>query len=90
LHEYKNKFAYMALGGILVVVGMLATSLTTRMNRFGLIECTALRVVDKTGNRQILLSASDEGGQVRIYNKDNVSSAALSADKKGGLFYING
>ena len=59
--------------------------ITARKNRFGEIGCTALTVVDKTGRRQILLSAAEKGGILSVYDKDGKSEIALSIDEKGGI-----
>ena len=69
---FRQKLTYTALGGVLVLVGMLFSSispLTAQRNVFG--ETTIvgqLTVVDKDGKERVRLSAED-GGNVFVWGK---------------------
>ena len=61
--KLRNKLSYMALGGLLMFIGMLTASvlmpsLTAQRDKFGEIECNSLRVVDADGVVQVILSAN--------------------------------
>ena len=59
--KYREKLGYMALGGLLMLVGMLAanlTPLTAQRDSFGEITCTGLRVVDSEGRDGVVLDAA--------------------------------
>ena len=57
----RTKLSYTAIGGLLMLIGMLASSvfmpnLIAQKDKFGDIECTSLTVVDaSTGHQEIIL-----------------------------------
>ena len=58
-----HKLRYMALGGLLMFIGMLTASvlmpsLVAQRDKFGEIECTGLRVVDSEGDAVIVFSTN--------------------------------
>ena len=62
--QLRNKLSYIALGGLLMLIGMLTSSvfmpnLFAQRDTFGEIECTSLRVVDANGKTRVWLSAEE-------------------------------
>ena len=53
-----NKLAYIAIGGVLVVFGLMISPFNAQKDNFGKIECTKLVVVDGYGHAGITLSDS--------------------------------
>ena len=93
----RNKLSYIALGGLLMLIGMLASSvfmpsLFAQRDKFGDIECTSLTVVDggdviilgKDGKLGAVLSVNEHGGIVSISGKDGKSGAWLGVYEHGG------
>lgn len=78
-----HKLRYMALGGLLMFIGMLMASvlmpsLVAQRDKFGEIECTKLTVVDggdifvwgEDLTSAVILGTRDTGGFIRVYGKD--------------------
>lgn len=87
--NFRHKFGYIALGGLLMLIGMMVSSifmpnLFAQRDRFGEIECTNLRVVDKEGNVKVLIS-SDESGR---YSSKDREAVFIGADLRGGIVDI--
>ena len=87
--KFRHKFGYIALGGLLMLIGMIVSSifmpnLFAQRDRFGEIECTNLRVVDKEGNVKVLIS-SDESGR---YSSKDREAVFIGADLRGGIVDI--
>ena len=67
---------YLVISGIIGgVIGSLLTALlvspvTAQRDKFGEIECTGLRVVDKGGKTVVMMRVDDQGGRVSIIGKD--------------------
>ena len=96
--KYTEKLGYIALGGFLMLVGMLAsnlTLLTAQRETFGEITCTGLKVVDSNRMPTVVLSTDLRGGSVRVSSKDAKSlvgrrSAVMSISDRGGLVSVFG
>ena len=101
--KLRNKLSYLALGGLLMLIGMLASSvfmpsLFAQRDKFGDIECTSLTVVDggqvvvygKDGESRAWLSVAEDGGSVGVHGKDVKSGARLSVDEHGGSVSVYG
>ena len=59
--KYREKLGYIALGGLLMLVGMLAASLTpltAQRESVGEITCTGLRVVNSEGREKVWLNSN--------------------------------
>lgn len=89
-----HKLRYMALGGLLMFIGMLTASvlmpsLVAQRDKFGAIECTSLRVIDEAGNSRIILttnifeSTADDNIKVRVVGNDLGGGAVVAI---GGTF----
>ena len=77
--NFRQKLAYTALGGGLMLIGMLLTTitpLTAQKDVFGDITCSSLTVVDKEGNAVIDLKSNENGGVVEVYDKDGKDGTA--------------
>lgn len=95
--KLRNKLSYIALGGLLMLIGMLASSifipsLVAERDRFGHVECTSLTVVGggdvvvvgKDGKSGVILRVDEYGGRVEVGGKDGKSEAVLGVAKYGG------
>ena len=76
---FRQKLTYTALGGVLMLVGMLFSSISpltaqkdsVQKEGFGGITCSSLAIVDKEGNTRVYLGSIEEhGGIVYTYGKD--------------------
>ena len=77
--NFRQKLVYTALGGGLMLIGMLLTTitpLTAQKDVFGDITCSSLTVVDKEGNAVIDLKSNENGGVVEVYDKDGKDGTA--------------
>ena len=89
--------SYMAFGGVLVFLGMLAalmSPLTAERDKFREIECTRLTVVDADGKTRVIISSSGEhGGSIGVYSKaylTDLGAVALSITEHGGRVIVSG
>ena len=57
----KQKLAYIAIGGVLVVTGMIISPLNSQKDKFGEIECTMLTVVDAAGRSMVQVGEANGG-----------------------------
>ena len=69
--KFSHKFGYISLGGLLMLIGMIASSvfmpnLFAQKDKFGEIECTALTVVDADGIPSVSIAGRGNGGSVII------------------------
>ena len=94
--KYREKLGYIALGGLLMLVGMLAASLTpltAQRESVGEITCTGLRVVNSEGREKVWLNSNSLGGNVYIYGqegKHDFVGVALGTGTYGGLVSVFG
>ena len=87
LMNFKQKFAFAALGSIFTIVGMLFSPF--QKNRFGEIECTKLRIVNEDGkNRVVLATRETGGGRVSVYDEDGKKAISLGVLESGGYVGI--
>ena len=78
--KYREKLGYMALGGLLMLVGMLAanlTPLTAQRDTFGEITCTGLKVVNSHGRAKVWLNSNSIGGNIYIYGEAGRTSSLV-------------
>jgi hypothetical protein len=96
---FRQKLTYTALGGLLMLVGMLFSSispLTAQKDVFGEITCTKLTVVDKDGKGSVRLFIDEHGGHIGVagkYAKGAASlpgAAGLNIDEHGGVVSVFG
>ena len=81
--NFRQKLIYTALGGGLMLVGMLLTTitpLTAQKDVFGDITCSSLTVVDTDGIERIRLSVDEHGADVSIVDKDQGAGVHLKAN----------
>ncbi len=95
--KYREKLGYIALGGILMLVGMLAAGLFSplgaQQNRWvelGNVTCTSLTVVDKSGAPRVMIDALETGGNVEIQGSGDASSVIIFADRSEGDVSVRG
>ena len=84
--KFAHKFGYIALGGALMLIGMIASSifmpsLIAQRDKFGEIECTGLVVVGPDGNETIRLGNSpeqrDASGYIAIFDRSYSSNQGI-------------
>ena len=85
----KTKLGYMVLGAVIgiggMLIGMSLSSVTAQEDRFGVITCTRLNVVDADEKVMVQLAANERGGFVAIVNnKTGKAGASMSIDEQGG------
>ena len=93
MRTYKQKLAYIALGGVLMLIGMIASnvflpSLFAQRDKFGEIECTSLRVVDARGKTQVRLIASEHHAPIAVFNKNGELCVGIGTDVQGGAVIL--
>ena len=91
--KYREKLGYMALGGLLMLVGMLAanlTPLTAQRDTFGEITCTGLKVVDSEGNQRVRLTGYPDGGIVAACDSNGNLRTSLVGFEEGGKIFVMG
>lgn len=90
----RTKFGYMALGGVLVFLGMLGammSPLTAKWDKFGKIECTELTVVDpETGEVRSIIGTDEDGGKIAVYGNDGKRKVSLNVLLDGGRINVLG
>ena len=91
-----NTKHYLIVSGIVGgVIGSLLTALlvspvTAQRDKFGVIECTELRIIDQAGTKLAELGSVDKGGYVTLRGKDGKSAVFLSVNKNGGHVFARG
>lgn len=91
--KFSHKFGYIALGGLLMLIGMIASSvfmpnLFAEKDKFGEIECTALTVVDADGIPLAILDRGGwGGGSLTIFEKleRDINDPSSLARKTGDI-----
>ena len=94
--KYREKLGYIALGGFLMLVGMLAAGLSSPIGAFnnppdavfGTITCEKVRVLDSEGNYSVSINSEEHGGSVGVYGEKGV--AIMTIDKTGGRINVAG
>ena len=88
--NYKQKLGYVALGGVLMLIGVIVASVVTpilmaQKEVFGEITCTGLRVVNQDGKEVIRLRISEsDSGFVEVLNNAETPAVYLMGDSDGG------
>ena len=91
--KYREKLGYIAVGGVLMLVGMLAanlTPLTAQRDTFGEITCTGLKVVDSEGRDGVVLDAATG---VYVWGRGKFAGCGgvfISVDERGGNALFGG
>ena len=97
--KYREKLGYIALGGALMLVGILAVGLYSPLGaqskiqmdgHFGTIFCTHLKVIDTGGKAMVDLGVDEDGGFVTVRGKDGGGSVGMTIDEDGGLVVVGG
>ncbi|MDE0301207.1 MAG: hypothetical protein OXN17_21470 [Candidatus Poribacteria bacterium] len=89
----REKLGYIALGGFLTLMGIIAgnlTPLTAQKDTFGKITCTGLNVVNLDGKTAVELAIADYGGTVAVRGKDGKIAAAMTIEEYGGTVVVSG
>lgn len=88
-----HKLRYIALGGLLMFVGMLTASvlmpnLAAQRDKFG--ECRRLAIVDENGINRILLGVAEDSASFSIISKYDESKMILREDGGEGQIHLFG
>lgn len=78
--ETRAKLSYMVLGGALVFVGMVFSPIaliTADKDKFGEIECRALKVVDANGEVRASVGVGEKGGVLQVFDKEGQAVGLL-------------
>ena len=94
--KYREKLGYIALGGFLMLVGMLAAGLSSPIEAvnnppdavFGTITCDEVRVRGADGYASVVINSEEDGGSVGVYGEKGV--AIMTIDKTGGRINVAG
>lgn len=99
--QFKQKLAYMAIGGALVFAGMLLAAVLTNTaqsqgasnGNFNTVTARKLKIVDAVGNVLVELGEGSRtyggGGYLWVYDNKRRVQAAVGVDNKGGYVDIN-
>lgn len=82
-NNWQIKLVYAGLGGFLMLIGMLLSPVTAQRDTFGEIECTALKIVDANGIVSVAVGEGQNGGFVRLFDKEKNTVTKLNYDKYG-------
>ena len=89
--KYREKLGYIVLGGVLMLVGMLAAGLFSPLGaqsrskgNFDVITCRVLRVVNSDGKGQVTLSTFENNAFVSVHDKDGEVMVMMSATEEYG------
>ena len=96
--KYREKLGYIALGGFLMLVGMLTAGLfaplgaqnEVRDTEFGTITCRHIDVVDEEGNLRVMLGTIGTKGLVSVLGKDFRVVAEMNSHEHGGAVIVRG
>ena len=100
MKSYKQKLAYIALGGVLMLMGMIASSvlmpsLFAQRDNFEHIQCNSLRIVDNEGAPKVWIGGalgrvSLDSGTIIVNGKDS-AGVQIGCDTNGnGIVEIFG
>lgn len=92
--KYREKLGYIALGGFLMLVGMLAAGLFTPLRaqndlrdaEFGTITCREIKVVDADGKIGASMGISEDGGIVSVIGNGGIAS--MGVNELGGIVLL--
>jgi len=98
--KFKQKLAYMTLGGLLVFMGQLLSLFinnVTAQNQplsaedvtFEKVKCRSLEIIDGSGKVGCKLFIDDNGGVMIVYGKDK-GAASVFTDAYGGAVTVHG
>ena len=73
------------VGGVIgsVLTALLVSPVTAQRDKFGVVECSELRIVDEDGNWATRLGVGAPGGYVMAFGKDDNSMVMLGFGKDG-------
>ena len=89
--KYREKLGYIVLGGVLMLVGMLAAGLFSPLGtqsrskgNFDMITCRMLRVEGSNGIGRVVLAAfEDNAGYISVHDKDGGVMAMMGSTEEG-------
>ena len=68
IQNWKQALGLMALGSVFTIIGMLLSPVTVHRDKFGVIECTQLKVVDGKGKSTVILGTFLGSGFATAYS----------------------
>lgn len=97
--QLKQKLAYIALGGALVIVGQLLPSMMApraiaqgkaKSAEFETVICRRLQVVDSNGEVRVGMEVDNKGGKIGVADKNGEPRAAILASPDSGKISVWG
>ena len=95
MKSYKQKLAYIALGGVLMLTGMIASSVLIPSlfaqhdkDKFGEIECTGLTVVNEDGEGIVYIGLASHDRTERMGTIRVGDSVKIFGSEKGGTIEV--
>ena len=95
----KRNALYMFLGGLLMFMGHIASSVFTQDARgqadgspqhIDRLTCRAIDIIGANGERRVSIAADDDGGVLALWGPDNALAALMTSDERGGLISVRG
>ncbi len=95
----KRNALYMLLGGLLVFMGHVASSVVTQDARgqaeagpqhIDRLTCRSIDLIGADGQRRVSIAADDDGGVLALWGPDNALAALITSDARGGLVSVRG
>ena len=96
--KYREKLGYIVLGGMVMLVGILASGLFSPLGAqnevndvaFREITCRKIMVVGSDGKVHVVMSAGKDGGLVGVFDNDGDPRAGMFADEESGSVNVYG
>ena len=87
--QLRNKLSYIALSSLLMLIGMLASSvfmpnLFAQRDGFEEIRCARLNIVGNNRQPRVVITADENGGLVGVLNNDSLAQVGLYVTEDGG------
>ena len=101
--KYREKLGYIALGGILMLVGMLAARVVSPLGAqtevrdavFESVTCRRIWVIDEDAKLVVGISGGLGGGEITsrgiaVHGKKGQGGAVMTVDEHGGVINVHG
>ncbi|MBT3269651.1 hypothetical protein HN371_21075 [Candidatus Poribacteria bacterium] len=95
----KRNALYMFLGGLLVFMGHVASSVFTQDARgqaggdsqhIDHLTCRSIDVIDADGRRRVSIAAGADGGMLAVWDSGSGVAALMASDDEGGVISVHG
>ena len=95
----KRNALYMFLGGLLVFMGHVASSVFTQdaqgqagggAQHIDRLTCRVIDIIGDDGQKRISIASGEEGGSIALWGPDNSLATLITSDDKGGVISVRG